>query len=176
MVVMLGLASCSGDSRPLEGKQSGTSPPASSGRAELALLQPRAAVVALRDGRVALAGGQHINVYDPADNTMTVLRNPVLPRRSFVAATPVGRSTVLVAGRYDAIVPTADAQLVRITGAVTTWAIWRYSGTYENCWSAGTPSAHQASVVNDAGATSNRCTTARGASSASRVSILIGVT
>lgn len=73
------------------------------------------AVVALSDGRVVIAGGQRINVYDPADNTMTVLRNPVLPRRSFVTATPVGRSTVLVAGGYDdAIIPTADAQLVRI--------------------------------------------------------------
>ncbi len=73
------------------------------------------AVVALGDGRVVIAGGQRINVYDPADNTMTVLRNPVLPRRSFVTATPVGRQTVLVAGGYDdAIVPTANAQLVRI--------------------------------------------------------------
>ena len=73
------------------------------------------AVVRLGDGRVVIAGGRRIDVFDPRTDAITVLFSPVVPRRSFVSATVVGRRTVLVAGGYDdAIVPTADARLVRI--------------------------------------------------------------
>lgn len=73
------------------------------------------AVTALADGRVVIAGGQRINVYDPADDSIAVLRTPVLSRRSFVTATAVGPRTVLVAGGYDDnIVPTTAATLVTL--------------------------------------------------------------
>jgi hypothetical protein len=73
------------------------------------------AITALDDGRVVIAGGQRVNVFDPAEGTMTVLQNPVLQRRSFVTATAVGPGSVLVAGGYDdAIVPTGQATLVRV--------------------------------------------------------------
>ena len=73
------------------------------------------AVATLNDGRVVIAGGRRVNVYDPADGSMTVLRTPVLERRSFVTATAVGPDAVLVAGGYDdAVVPTSSATLVPI--------------------------------------------------------------
>ena len=75
------------------------------------------AVVRLADGRVVIAGGTRVNVFDPRTDEMSVLPAPVVPRRSFVSATPVGRRTVLVAGGYDdAIVPTDEARLVRVGG------------------------------------------------------------
>jgi hypothetical protein len=73
------------------------------------------AVVALADGRVVIAGGQRINVYDPTSDSIAVLSTPVLSRRSFVTATAVGPRTVLVAGGYDeGIVPTSAATLVTV--------------------------------------------------------------
>lgn len=73
------------------------------------------AVTELTDGRIVIAGGKRINVYDPSDNSIEVLDGPSFPRRSFVTATAVGARSVLVAGGYDdAIVPTADARLVRV--------------------------------------------------------------
>jgi hypothetical protein len=64
---------------------------------------------------VVIAGGRRVNVFDPVTGAMTVLRTPVLQRRSFVTATAIGPATVLVAGGYDdAIVPTAEATLVRV--------------------------------------------------------------
>jgi hypothetical protein len=76
------------------------------------------AITTLDDGRVVIAGGQQVNVFDPGTGAMTVLRTPVLQRRSFVTATAVGPATVLVAGGYDdAIVPTAEATLVRVPAA-----------------------------------------------------------
>lgn len=73
------------------------------------------AITTLDDGRVVIAGGQRVNIFDPSQRAITVLRTPVLQRRSFVTATAVGTGTVLVAGGYDdAIVPTDEATLVRV--------------------------------------------------------------
>jgi hypothetical protein len=73
------------------------------------------AVVTLADGRVVIAGGSQINVYDPAAGEMGVLTTPSLPRRSFVTATVIGRRTVLVAGGYDdSIAPLDTAVVVEI--------------------------------------------------------------
>ena len=73
------------------------------------------AVLTLEDGRVVIAGGRRINVYDPVAGSTVMLRKPVLQRRSFVTATVVGPRAVLVAGGYDdAIVPTSAATLVSV--------------------------------------------------------------
>ena len=73
------------------------------------------AVVTLADGRVVIAAGSQINVYDPAVGDMSVLTSPQLPRRSFVTATAVGKRTVLVAGGYDdSITPLDTAAVVEI--------------------------------------------------------------
>jgi hypothetical protein len=75
------------------------------------------AVARLRDGRLVIAGGRRLNVYDPRANTIRVLQEPLLQRRSFVTATAVGPHTVLIAGGYDdAIVPSDAATLVRVSG------------------------------------------------------------
>lgn len=72
------------------------------------------ATALLADGRVVIAGGTQIDVFDPRTDSMFVLDEPVVPRRSFVTATPVG-SAVLVVGGYDsAIRPTEAARLVPI--------------------------------------------------------------
>jgi hypothetical protein len=74
------------------------------------------AVTTLVNGLVVIAGGRRVNVYDPRTGDMSVLEGPPVPRRSFVSASPVSDSTVLVAGGYDAsIAPTADARLVRVS-------------------------------------------------------------
>jgi hypothetical protein len=73
------------------------------------------AVVSLPDGRVVIAGGSRVNVYDPATGAMVVLDAPPVPRRSFLSASPLNGTEVLVAGGYDGdVVPTADARIVRI--------------------------------------------------------------
>lgn len=75
------------------------------------------AVARLRDGRLVIAGGRRLNVYDPHENTITVLQEPLLQQRSFVTATTVGPRTVLVAGGYDdAIVPSDAATLIHVPG------------------------------------------------------------
>ncbi len=75
------------------------------------------AVASLPDGQLVIAGGQHVNVYNPKSNAMKRLPHPLLERRSFVTATPVGFRAVLVAGGYDdAIVPTSQAVVVAIPG------------------------------------------------------------
>jgi hypothetical protein len=73
------------------------------------------AVTTLADGRVVVAGGQRVEVYDPRTGKFTVTGGAPAVRRSFVSASAVGASTVLVAGGYDsAITPTADVRLVRL--------------------------------------------------------------
>ena len=73
------------------------------------------AVAELTDGRVVIAGGQRIDVFDPANGRITVVGGDPVPRRSFVTASPLSRDRVLVAGGYDiAIVPGADARVVRL--------------------------------------------------------------
>ena len=73
------------------------------------------AVVPLPDGRVVIAGGPRVEVFDPADDTMATVQEPAQQRRSFVTATVVGERQVLVAGGYDAeIVPTASARVVTV--------------------------------------------------------------
>ena len=74
------------------------------------------AVATLGDGRIVIAGGQRVNVYDPATNSIAVLQEPLLQRLSFVTATAIGSRKVLVAGGYDdAIVPTDRAVVVTVT-------------------------------------------------------------
>ncbi len=71
------------------------------------------AVVPLDDGRVAIAGGDVVDIYDPRSNEITALRRPHMGRRSFVTASPVGGNSLLVVGGYDnAIVPTDSAWLI----------------------------------------------------------------
>ena len=73
------------------------------------------AVVALPDGRVVIAGGPRVEVFDPADGSMTTVSETAQPRRSFVTATVVGDRRVLVAGGYDdAITPTTSARVVTV--------------------------------------------------------------
>ncbi len=74
------------------------------------------AVTTLADGRVVIAGGRRVDVFDPGTGEMSVLDGAPVPRRSFLSVSAVAASTVLVAGGYDSdISPTADARLVRIT-------------------------------------------------------------
>jgi hypothetical protein len=85
-------------------------PPLSEGQYKL-----EGAVTRLTDGRVVVAGGQRLDVYDPVSAEMSVVAGESAPRRSFVSASTVAASTVLVAGGYDSsISPTAEARLVRI--------------------------------------------------------------
>lgn len=73
------------------------------------------AVVGLPDGRVAIAGGAAVEVYDPRTNTLTEVREPRLAPLSFRTATPLEPGRLLVVGGYDrAIVPSRDAVVVRI--------------------------------------------------------------
>jgi hypothetical protein len=76
------------------------------------------AVAALRDGRVAIAGGQRIDVFDPATGRITVLDAAPVPRRSFVSVSALDDGALLVAGGYDGdVAPTADARVVRVPPA-----------------------------------------------------------
>jgi Galactose oxidase, central domain len=73
------------------------------------------AVAALPDGRVVIAGGHRIDVYDPMNPSMTVLEDPALPRLSFRTVSVLDAHTVLLAGGYDAsIVPTDQTVVVAI--------------------------------------------------------------
>jgi hypothetical protein len=70
------------------------------------------AVARLPDGRIVIAGGERIQVFDPSTGTIATPPGPGLGRLSFRTATPLGAS-VLVAGGYDdSIVPTDAAQLI----------------------------------------------------------------
>jgi hypothetical protein len=72
------------------------------------------AVTRLKDGRIVIAGGQRVDVYDPASGEISTMTDPPVPRRSFVSASTLADG-VLVAGGYDSgITPTADARIVRI--------------------------------------------------------------
>ncbi len=73
------------------------------------------AVTRLDDGRIAVAGGDRVNVYNPRRNEMTTLNGPSMGPRSFISATAVGPDTLLVAGGYDpAIAPTDQAWLISV--------------------------------------------------------------
>ena len=73
------------------------------------------AVTRLPDGRVVITGGRRVDVYDPATREMSVLTDPPVSRRSFISASTVAATTVLVAGGYDSnIAPTAAVRLIQI--------------------------------------------------------------
>jgi hypothetical protein len=73
------------------------------------------AVVRLRDGRVAIAGGPAVELYDPRTNRLTLLPGPALDVTSFGTATPVAADELLVVGGYDeSIVPSPRAVLVHV--------------------------------------------------------------
>jgi hypothetical protein len=85
-------------------------PPLSEGQYKL-----EGAVAALPDGRIVVAGGRRVDVYDPATGRMSVLDAPPVPRRSFLSASPLSDTAMLIAGGYDAnIAPTAEARIVRV--------------------------------------------------------------
>jgi hypothetical protein len=67
------------------------------------------AVVTLPDGRVVIAGGHRVNVYDPAGRSMTALVEPALPELSFSTASVLEAHAVLLAGGYDASIVPTDA-------------------------------------------------------------------
>ena len=72
-------------------------------------------VAVLPDGRIAVAGGTHVDLYDPDQNRFSTLEQPVMERRSFRTATFLRPSRLLVAGGYDdAIAPTKEALLVQL--------------------------------------------------------------
>lgn len=73
------------------------------------------AVSRLGDGRIAVAGGDQVNIYDPRTDTMTTLEEPTMGSRSFISATLVRSAELLIAGGYDAaITPTDQAWLVSV--------------------------------------------------------------
>ena len=73
------------------------------------------AVTSLSDGRVVIAGGTHLDVFDPQTNAIGRLDRPVVPRLSFATATALGGLRVLLAGGYDDLIdPTASARIVTI--------------------------------------------------------------
>jgi hypothetical protein len=73
------------------------------------------AVVRLRDGRVAIAGGPAVELYDPRTNRLTLVPEPGLAVTSFGTATPVADDELLVVGGYDeSIVPSSRALLVHL--------------------------------------------------------------
>ncbi len=76
------------------------------------------AIARLPDGRVVIPSGDVLEVYDPVEDTLAAVPNVRLPERSFRTVTPLGPTTVLVAGGYDdSITPHADLQVVRIPAA-----------------------------------------------------------
>ncbi len=84
-----------------------------------ALLVPQykleGAVVELEDGRVAVAGADTVEVFDPRTNALVDVPEPRLGERSFRTATPLDSDEILVAGGYDRdIVPTRQAAIVRV--------------------------------------------------------------
>ncbi len=73
------------------------------------------AVVSLPDGRVVVAAGTRLDVFDPSTNRISTIDSRPVPRRSFVTASLVDDAEVLVAGGYDdQIVPSADARIVDV--------------------------------------------------------------
>ena len=73
------------------------------------------AVVRLRDGRLAIAGGPAVELYDPRTNRLSLLPEPRLDVMSFGTATPVAADELLVVGGYDeSIVPSPRAVLVHV--------------------------------------------------------------
>ncbi|MGI8645135.1 MAG: Kelch repeat-containing protein [Nocardioides sp.] len=76
------------------------------------------AVAVLADGRVVIASGDGLDVYDPGPGTMTRLPGTTYAAGSFRTVTPVGDDEVLVLGGYDeSITPTDQAVRVRIPRA-----------------------------------------------------------
>ena len=72
-------------------------------------------VASLPDGRLVIAGGRRVDVYDPRTGEMSVLTAPPVPRRSFLSVSVVADTTVLIAGGYDSdIAPTTEARIVRV--------------------------------------------------------------
>jgi hypothetical protein len=73
------------------------------------------AVVKLHDGRVVIAAGDRVNIFNPRTNRISVLPGPTMGERSFVTATPLTSNEILVAGGYDAFIePTDRAWLIRV--------------------------------------------------------------
>jgi hypothetical protein len=73
------------------------------------------AVTRLDDGRIAVAGGNKVNVYNPLNNELTTLEHPSMGTRSFISATALEGNRLLVAGGYDlAIAPTDQAWLISV--------------------------------------------------------------
>ena len=76
------------------------------------------AIATLADGRVVVAGGRRLVVFDPASQRLRPVRGAggdLGSTRSFQTVTPVAGGRVLVAGGYDAaIAPTDMAWLVQV--------------------------------------------------------------
>ena len=73
------------------------------------------AVVEIPDGRVVIAGGTRLDIFDPQTDTVSVLAQPMGPGLAFLSATAVAHRLVLIAGGYDRdIIPTSRAVLVTI--------------------------------------------------------------
>ena len=73
------------------------------------------AVTALPDGRVVIAGGQRLDVFDPTTREISTLDAAPAPSRSFITASVVAAHTVLVAGGYDSnISPTDQARVIDV--------------------------------------------------------------
>jgi hypothetical protein len=73
------------------------------------------AVTRLDDGRIAVAGGNKVNVYNPLNNELTTLEHPSMGTRLFLSATALQGNRLLVAGGYDlAIAPTDQAWLITV--------------------------------------------------------------
>jgi hypothetical protein len=74
-----------------------------------------AAAAVLPDGRVAVAGGETVDVIDPTDKEVRVISSPSLgTTRAFQTLNVLSDGQVLVAGGYDGgIVPTGNAWVVQ---------------------------------------------------------------
>lgn len=76
------------------------------------------ALTTLADGRVVVASGDGLDVFDPTTNLITAVPAATYDARSFRTVTAVGATQVLVAGGYDdAISPTDRAVLVTVPRA-----------------------------------------------------------
>jgi hypothetical protein len=68
------------------------------------------AITLLNNGIVLVAGGEHIEIYDPARHTFSIAHGQMDAARFFSTATLLQDGRVLIAGGYDSnILPSAKA-------------------------------------------------------------------